>query len=204
MCMYVCLSVCLSVCMYICMHVCMYACMYVCTYVCMYVWCPLEVYRRRHSCIMLHIYIHTCMHTHVYAFILRTHIHKHILRTHIHKHTHTHTHTHTHHTHTHTGTLRMEIQGDVVITCKRSGLTCNLSFANKGFFKGENNSVSGKVIRMSDKAEVISISIWERERERERARERASEKANERERERWTLLATERWFSWGMTLYTAV
>lgn len=56
------------------------------------------------------------------------------------------------------GVMRMEISGDVTITCKKTGLTTTLTFANKGFFKGENNSVSGKVTRIADKAEVAKIS----------------------------------------------
>jgi len=56
------------------------------------------------------------------------------------------------------GVMRMEIAGDVTITCKKTGLTCTFTFANKGFFKGENNSVSGKVTRIGDKTEIAKIS----------------------------------------------
>jgi len=31
------------------------------------------------------------------------------------------------------------------MTCKKTGLTCTFTFANKGFFKGENNSVKSPV-----------------------------------------------------------
>jgi len=61
------------------------------------------------------------------------------------------------------GVMRMEISGDVTISCRKTGLSCALTFANKGFFKGENNSVSGKVVRMADKSEVAKISgRWDR------------------------------------------
>jgi len=56
------------------------------------------------------------------------------------------------------GVMRMEISGDVTMTCKKTGLTCTFTFANKGFFKGENNSVSGKVTRIGDKSEIAKIS----------------------------------------------
>ena len=56
------------------------------------------------------------------------------------------------------GVMRMEISGDVNITCKKTGLSCALTFSNKGFFKGENNSVSGKVVRSSDKTELCKVS----------------------------------------------
>lgn len=61
------------------------------------------------------------------------------------------------------GVMRMEISGDVTISCRKTGLSCTLTFANKGFFKGENNSVSGKVVRMADKTEIAKISgRWDR------------------------------------------
>jgi len=56
------------------------------------------------------------------------------------------------------GVMRMEIAGDVTITCKKTGLTTTLTFANKGFFKGENNSVSGKITRIGEKTELAKIS----------------------------------------------
>jgi hypothetical protein len=61
------------------------------------------------------------------------------------------------------GVMRMEVAGDVTITCRKTGLQCALTFANKGFFKGENNSVSGKVTRIGDKTELAKVSgRWDR------------------------------------------
>lgn len=39
------------------------------------------------------------------------------------------------------GTLRMEIVGDIAIQCEKSGLELALSFKNKGWIRGTNNSV---------------------------------------------------------------
>ncbi|KAJ1485641.1 hypothetical protein T484DRAFT_1792669 [Baffinella frigidus] len=41
--------------------------------------------------------------------------------------------------------MRMEIAGDVAIECPVSGYSLKLSFKNKGYFKGTNNSVEGKI-----------------------------------------------------------
>merc|ERR1711871_1730825 len=43
------------------------------------------------------------------------------------------------------GTLKMECSGKAEITCAKSGYTVELEFKNKGFLRGENNSVVGKI-----------------------------------------------------------
>ena len=57
----------------------------------------------------------------------------------------------------------MEIAGDITITCKETGYALNLSFKNKGYFKGENNSVEGKITQIGSKDTIKKIEgRWDR------------------------------------------
>lgn len=61
------------------------------------------------------------------------------------------------------GVMRMEIAGDVQISCKETGFQWTASFTNRGYFKGENNSVSGKVTRIGSKDTICKIDgRWDR------------------------------------------
>lgn len=51
------------------------------------------------------------------------------------------------------GTMRMEIAGDVTVSCPKLGLEMAGTFKNRGYFSGENNSVEAKISSM-DKKEV--------------------------------------------------
>mmetsp|Transcript_15582 Transcript_15582/g.30766 ORF Transcript_15582/g.30766 Transcript_15582/m.30766 type:complete len:414 (-) Transcript_15582:54-1295(-) len=62
------------------------------------------------------------------------------------------------------GTMRMEIAGDVSITCKKLGLEMVGKFTNKGYFSGENNSVEAKVYPLGTKDTLYKITgRWDRE-----------------------------------------
>jgi len=61
------------------------------------------------------------------------------------------------------GVMRMEIAGDITITCKETNLTMNMTFKNKGYFKGENNSVEGKITQIGGKDTLKKIEgRWDR------------------------------------------
>ena len=51
------------------------------------------------------------------------------------------------------GTMRMEIAGDVMVSCPKLNLEMAGTFKNRGYFSGENNSVEAKISSM-DKKEV--------------------------------------------------
>lgn len=62
------------------------------------------------------------------------------------------------------GTMRMEIAGDVSITCAKTGLEMNGTFKNKGYFSGENNSVEAKISTIAGKETLYKITgRWDRE-----------------------------------------
>jgi len=61
------------------------------------------------------------------------------------------------------GTLRMEIVGDIAIQCEKSGLELALSFKNKGWIRGTNNSVEGKVRKIGSSTTLYKIEgRWDR------------------------------------------
>mmetsp|Transcript_34636 Transcript_34636/g.87512 ORF Transcript_34636/g.87512 Transcript_34636/m.87512 type:complete len:414 (+) Transcript_34636:219-1460(+) len=62
------------------------------------------------------------------------------------------------------GTMRMEMAGDIHISCKKSGLEMNGSFKNKGYFSGENNSIEAKISPLGTKDTMFKITgRWDRE-----------------------------------------
>mmetsp|Transcript_46234 Transcript_46234/g.92429 ORF Transcript_46234/g.92429 Transcript_46234/m.92429 type:complete len:419 (+) Transcript_46234:212-1468(+) len=61
------------------------------------------------------------------------------------------------------GTLRMEIVGDIAISCEKTGLELALSFKNKGWIRGTNNSVEGKVKQIGSSTTLYKIEgRWDR------------------------------------------
>lgn len=53
------------------------------------------------------------------------------------------------------GVMRMEISGDVKITCQKTGLEMTGSFKNRGYFQGENNSCECKIAKIGPKSETM-------------------------------------------------
>jgi oxysterol-binding protein-related protein 8 len=75
------------------------------------------------------------------------------------------------------GTLRMELEGTAVITCDQTGFVAELEFKNKvggggeeravptaqGFFRGEHNSLHGKIKRKGSKEVLFNLDgRWDR------------------------------------------
>mmetsp|Transcript_7502 Transcript_7502/g.18749 ORF Transcript_7502/g.18749 Transcript_7502/m.18749 type:complete len:413 (-) Transcript_7502:521-1759(-) len=61
------------------------------------------------------------------------------------------------------GVMRMEISGDVKITCAKTGLEMNGSFKNRGYFQGENNSIEAKISKTGSKDTLYKITgRWDR------------------------------------------
>ncbi|GAA5814643.1 hypothetical protein MFLAVUS_008142 [Mucor flavus] len=56
------------------------------------------------------------------------------------------------------GKMVLELGDSCVVRCRTSDLICELDFKNKGFFSGQNNSVSGKVKRESTGEVLYEIS----------------------------------------------
>lgn len=62
------------------------------------------------------------------------------------------------------GTMRMEISGDVNVSCPKLGLEMNGTFKNRGYFSGENNSFEGKVTPIGTKDTLYKITgRWDRD-----------------------------------------
>uniref|UniRef100_A0A6T8P3H6 Oxysterol-binding protein n=1 Tax=Hemiselmis andersenii TaxID=464988 RepID=A0A6T8P3H6_HEMAN len=62
------------------------------------------------------------------------------------------------------GTMRMEMAGDVKITCQKTGLEMNGTYKNKGYFSGENNSIEAKIAPIGTKDTIYKINgRWDRE-----------------------------------------
>jgi len=61
------------------------------------------------------------------------------------------------------GTLRMEIAGDIAISCEKTGLQLELSFKNRGWVRGSNNSVEGKIRKIGTTTTLHKIDgRWDR------------------------------------------
>jgi len=59
--------------------------------------------------------------------------------------------------------MRIEIQGDIAIECPTSDLCLKLSFKNKGYFRGTNNSVEGKIQKLSTGETIFKLEgRWDR------------------------------------------
>jgi hypothetical protein len=57
------------------------------------------------------------------------------------------------------GTMRMEIAGDVVVSCPQLKLEMTGTFKNRGYFSGENNSVEAKISSMEKKEVSRHVSL---------------------------------------------